>query len=143
MLAFRPVALCEMVGDEHDGPLSLVLAIVRALLGGPAPYLRGAVTSAFPPGTTLARSAVPVRDGTATVELSVPEFDPANIEINRRMHEQLTLSLGALPSVDDVELSLPVLEHALETCCEEDARRTAHRQRQARTRRRSPTCFVQ
>jgi hypothetical protein len=45
-----------------------------------------------------------VQDGTATVELSVPDFDPANIEINRRMHDQLSLSLRSLGAVDEVEL---------------------------------------
>ncbi|MGQ1796754.1 LpqB family beta-propeller domain-containing protein [Kocuria oceani] len=79
-------------------------SIVRGLLGGPAPYLRGAVSTAFPAGTTLAGSAVPVRNGTATVELSVPDFDPANIETNRRMHDQLALSLRSLTAVNDIEL---------------------------------------
>ncbi|GEO93034.1 LpqB family beta-propeller domain-containing protein [Kocuria flava] len=79
-------------------------SIVRALLNGPAAYLRGAVSTSFPTGTTLAGSAVPVQDGTATVELSVPDFDPADLEVNRRMHEQLLLSLAQLESVDSVEL---------------------------------------
>ena len=34
----------------------------------------------------------------------MPEFDPANIEINRRMHDQLALSLRSLTAVNDVEL---------------------------------------
>ena len=105
-LYFADEDLSNVVVDPRWFPdrVPVSTSIVRALLGGPAPYLRGAVTSAFPPGTTLARSAVPVRDGTATVELSVPEFDPANIEINRRMHDQLALSLRSLTAVNDVEL---------------------------------------
>ncbi|MEX5294248.1 LpqB family beta-propeller domain-containing protein [Kocuria sp. CPCC 205268] len=105
-LYFADEDLSNVVVDPRWFPdrVPVSTSIVRALLGGPAPYLRGAVTSAFPPGTTLARSAVPVREGTATVELSVPDFDPANIEINRRMHDQLSLSLRSLTAVNDVEL---------------------------------------
>jgi hypothetical protein len=105
-LYFTDQDLSDEVVDPRWFPerVPVSTSIVRALLDGPAPYLRGAVTTSFPVGTTLARSAVPVQDGTATVELSVPDFDPANIEINRRMHDQLALSLGNLTSVQDVEL---------------------------------------
>ncbi|MFI7584279.1 LpqB family beta-propeller domain-containing protein [Kocuria sp. M1N1S27] len=105
-LYFADEDLSNVVVDPRWFPdrVPVSTSIVRALLGGPAPYLRGAVTSAFPAGTTLASSSVPVREGTATVELSVPDFDPANIEINRRMHDQLSLSLRSLPAVNDVEL---------------------------------------
>ena len=45
---------------------------VRALLAGPSPWLRDAVTTAFPEGTRLAVEAVPVdADGVATVDLTV------------------------------------------------------------------------
>lgn len=105
-LYFADTDLTNVVTDPRWFPdrVPVSTSIVRALLGGPAPYLRGAVSTAFPAGTTLTGSAVPVQDGTATVELSVPDFDPANIEINRRMHDQLSLSLRSLPAVDDVEL---------------------------------------
>lgn len=105
-LYFADEDLSNVVVDPRWFPdrVPVSTSIVRALLGGPAPYLRGAVTSAFPAGTTLASSSVPVREGTATVELSVPDFDPANIEINRRMHDQLSLSLRSLTAVNDVEL---------------------------------------
>lgn len=105
-LYFADEDLSNVVVDPRWFPdrAAVSTSIVRGLLGGPAPYLRGAVTSSFPSGTTLVGSAVPVQDGTATVELSVPEFDPANIEINRRMHDQLSLSLTSLPGVEDVEL---------------------------------------
>ncbi|MFI7483316.1 LpqB family beta-propeller domain-containing protein [Kocuria sp. M1R5S2] len=105
-LYFADEDLSNVVVDPRWFPdrVPVSTSIVRALLSGPAPYLRGAVDTAFPSGTTLARSSVPVRDGTATVELSVPEFDPANIEINRRMHDQLSLSLRSLGAVDEVEL---------------------------------------
>lgn len=105
-LHFADEDLSNVVADPRWFPdrVPASTSVVRALLGGPAPYLRGAVTTAFPPGTTLARSSVPVQDGTATVELTVPEFDPANIEINRRMHDQLSRSLGSLSAVDEIEL---------------------------------------
>lgn len=107
-LYFTDEDLSNVVADPRWFPdrVPVTTSIVRALLSGPAPYLRGAVTTAFRPGTTLAGSSVPVQDGTATVELSVPDFDPANIEVNRRMHDQLALSLGALSTVTDVELQV-------------------------------------
>ena len=48
----------------------LATAMVRALLAGPAPYLRGAVTSGAPGMTTLGVDAVPTSGGTAQIDLS-------------------------------------------------------------------------
>ena len=43
----------------------MAASVVNAMLAGPAPYLEGAVTSAFPVETQLARDAVPVVSGVA------------------------------------------------------------------------------
>jgi hypothetical protein len=43
--------------------------LVNRLLRGPTSALRGAVTSAFPQGTSLELSSVPIRDGVASVDL--------------------------------------------------------------------------
>ena len=51
-----------------------VKAMTSALLGGPAPYLRGAVASAFPSGIKLARESVPVVSGAAQVDLTAKEL---------------------------------------------------------------------
>ncbi|WP_312396784.1 GerMN domain-containing protein, partial [Kocuria sp.] len=81
-------------------------AMVRELLAGPAAHLDGAVTSALPGGATLARSAVPVSDGTASVDLNLAQFDPADVERGKRMEQQLEASLQGVPAVDTVELSI-------------------------------------
>lgn len=78
--------------------------VVRALLAGPAPYLEGSLESSFPSGATLARSAVPVTDGTAEVDLTLGGFDPANIELAQRMEQQLRASLRSVPAVESVRL---------------------------------------
>ena len=48
--------------------------MTSALLAGPAPYLRGAVASAFPSGIKLARESVPVVSGAAQVDLTAKEL---------------------------------------------------------------------
>ncbi|WP_112234877.1 LpqB family beta-propeller domain-containing protein [Kocuria sp. BT304] len=79
-------------------------AAVRALMNGPAPYLGGSVTSAIPQAATLSRSSVPVSGGTATVDLSLPSFDPADVAKAQRMEQQLRATLRAVPSVENAEL---------------------------------------
>lgn len=78
-------------------------SLVRALLGGPAPYLDTAVTSAYPPDTELEGASVPVQDGTATVSLDVPDYSAVDVVTNREMYSQLTLTLLALDNVDRVD----------------------------------------
>ncbi|MDO5619580.1 LpqB family beta-propeller domain-containing protein [Kocuria sp.] len=79
-------------------------SLVRSLLGGPAPYLEGAVTSAYPGDTELEGASVPVQDGTATVSLNVPNYSALDVATNREMYSQLTLTLLALDNVDRVDL---------------------------------------
>ena len=81
-------------------------AMVRELLAGPAPHLDGAVSSALPAGAGLARSAVPVSDSTASVDLNLAEFDPANVERGKRMEQQLEATLQGVDSVENVALNI-------------------------------------
>lgn len=81
-----------------------VKAMTSALLGGPAPYLKGAVVSAFPSGMKLARESVPVVSGAAQVDLSAKELTEASTEDRLRMQTQLALTFRSQPDVINVEL---------------------------------------
>ncbi|MGO4120289.1 LpqB family beta-propeller domain-containing protein [Arthrobacter sp. YAF16] len=81
-----------------------VKAMTSALLGGPAPYLKGAVVSAFPSGMKLARESVPVVSGAAQVDLTAKELVDASNEDRLRMQTQLALTFRSQPDVINVEL---------------------------------------
>jgi hypothetical protein len=81
-----------------------VKAMTSALLAGPAPYLRGAVVSAFPSGIQLARESVPVVSGAAQVDLTAKELAEVSPEDRLRMQMQLTLTFRSQPDVVNVEL---------------------------------------
>ncbi|KRE74071.1 LpqB family beta-propeller domain-containing protein [Arthrobacter sp. Soil762] len=81
-----------------------VKAMTSALLAGPAPYLRGAVVSAFPSGIKLARESVPVVSGAAQVDLTPKELTEASTEDRLRMQTQLSLTFRSQPDVVNVEL---------------------------------------
>jgi hypothetical protein len=81
-----------------------VKAMTSALLAGPAPYLRGAVVSAFPSGIKLARESVPVVSGAAQVDLTAKELTEASTEDRLRMQTQLALTFRGQPDVVNVEL---------------------------------------
>lgn len=81
-----------------------VKAMASALLGGPAPYLKGAVVSAFPSGMKLARESVPVVSGAAQVDLTAKELTDASNEDRLRMQTQLALTFRSQPDVINVEL---------------------------------------
>jgi hypothetical protein len=81
-----------------------VKAMTSALLAGPAPYLRGAVVSAFPSGIKLARESVPVVSGAAQVDLTAKELTESSPEDRLRMQMQLTLTFRSQPDVVNVEL---------------------------------------
>lgn len=81
-----------------------VKAMTSALLAGPAPYLRGAVVSAFPSGIQLARESVPVVSGAAQVDLTAKELTETSPEDRLRMQMQLTLTFRSQPDVVNVEL---------------------------------------
>lgn len=86
-----------------------VSAATRALLHGPAPYLSGAVLTAFPlrSGAELTGPGVPVdEDGVARVDLTEGTLEGADAEARHRMQEQLRLTLTGLSSVQRVEVSV-------------------------------------
>jgi hypothetical protein len=82
----------------------LATEMVRALLAGPAPYLRGAVTSGAPGMTTLGVDAVPTSDGTAQIDLSSSAL-AASPEQRQQLWAQLTASLRQLPTVSGISLT--------------------------------------
>lgn len=79
--------------------------ILAAMLEGPAPYLQGAVTSAFPDGATLGLESVPIVSGTATVDLS-PDIlqDVTNLRL-QQMEQQLRANLTGLNTVTSVKMT--------------------------------------
>ncbi|WP_104117080.1 LpqB family beta-propeller domain-containing protein [Arthrobacter sp. B1805] len=79
--------------------------IVSAMLAGPAPYLQGSVTSAFPEGVMLARDSVPITSGTASVELSSEILENATDLGLQQMDQQLQVNLLGLNDVTSVEMT--------------------------------------
>lgn len=77
--------------------------VVTELLKGPSEWLAPAVTTAFPDGTRLARSSVPVADGEAQVDLS-REALTADQSARKRMKAQLIASLENVAGAGMVSL---------------------------------------
>jgi len=95
-----------LVPDARWFPARVASAATRvasALLAGPAPWLTGAVASAFPKGTQLAVPSVTTAGGVAQVDLSseAGQADPVQLQ---RMQYQLEQSLGSLAQT--VQLSI-------------------------------------
>lgn len=80
--------------------------VVKAMLEGPAPYLQGAVSSAFPAGTSLARDAVPVVSGAATVDLSADVLQDSSDLNRQQMALQLQQNLANLNNVNSVNMTV-------------------------------------
>lgn len=83
--------------------------LTRALLRGPAPYLTGAVVTAFPlrTGADLTGPSVPVsQDGVATVDLTAATVEGADSARLFRMREQLELTLKGVTGVDRVDVTV-------------------------------------
>lgn len=78
--------------------------IVQALIDGPAPYLQGAVTSAFPENAALAVESVPIESGTATVDFTADILTGTNNLRRQQMEQQLRVTLTGLNTVNSVEL---------------------------------------
>lgn len=79
-------------------------AIVKAMLEGPAPYLKGAVVSAFPNGIGLERDSVPVNNGLAKVGLTAKPLLDTSVQQRQQMHAQLLVTLQkALSTVIEVQ----------------------------------------
>ncbi len=79
--------------------------IIKTMLAGPAPYLEGAVVSAFPDGTTLPSNSVPISSGEATVDLSADILQDATDERLVQMKRQLEQNLSSLNTVYSVEMT--------------------------------------
>lgn len=76
------------------------------LLRGPAPWLAPGVVSAFSEGDSLGTPAVPVSDGTATVDLDPSVTAGASDREIALMHNQLSMALHQLTSVREVRLTV-------------------------------------
>ncbi|WP_395104529.1 LpqB family beta-propeller domain-containing protein [Actinomadura sp. SCN-SB] len=111
--AFRPVNLFFYAPDRRtlvpNGiflPLGnrqeLPTHLVRALLGGPTPWLEPAVNSAFPAGTRLRGRGVTVSKNVATVDLS-REALSGSVE---RMSAQLSWTLRQLSEIKQWRLQI-------------------------------------
>lgn len=68
-------------------------SIVKAMLNGPAPYLKGAVVSAFPNGISLERDSVPVNDGVAKIALSAKPLLETSVKQRQQMRAQMLTTL--------------------------------------------------
>ena len=79
--------------------------IVNAMLVGPAPYLRGAVVSAFPAGTVMARDAVPVASGEATVDFAADSLRDSPDLNRQQMLKQLEQNLRSLNNITSVAMT--------------------------------------
>ena len=81
-------------------------AIVAAMLEGPAPYLAGAVISAFPEGSQLVRRAVPIESGAASVDLSAEVLTGTTFLRRQQMQQQLELTLGGFIRISTVRMTV-------------------------------------
>ncbi len=80
--------------------------VIRGLLQPPSYWLnQGATVSAFPPGTQLALSPVPVVEGQAQVDLSESVLDADEVQ-RERMLWQLITTLQQLSDVSDVAVTV-------------------------------------
>jgi hypothetical protein len=86
------------------GVPGLSTKLVARLLRGPTASLRGAVTSAFPPGTGLEVSSVAVRGGLATVRLDSSALQ-ADDDAREQMSAQIVWTLKQLPEVQHVRIT--------------------------------------
>jgi hypothetical protein len=90
-----PVLIPELPG--------LSTKVVARLLRGPTASLRGAVTTAFPEGTSLDVSSVPVTDGVATVQLDETALK-ADDTARQQMSAQLVWTLKQLAGVTAIRI---------------------------------------
>ncbi|AQX82221.1 hypothetical protein BWO91_12930 [Plantibacter flavus] len=113
-LSYFDPSFTRLVPDQRWFPsrASTATRIVGALLDGPAEWLKGAVATAFPEGTSLTSDAVPVEAGTARVDLTKPALQADAVTL-QRMQLQLTSSLvqlsgsvGGVAAVSNVAITV-------------------------------------
>jgi len=81
------------------------VAIVNALLDGPADYLDGAVVSAFSSDADLLGNTIPVSASTAQVDFTDETFQDTSELTRHRMQQQLELTLERYPGIADVTMT--------------------------------------
>ena len=79
--------------------------LVNALLAGPSDWLKPAVVSAIPTGTTLSLDAVTVQQEVALVDLSSGAL-VASLSDRSLMKAQLVATLSQLPTITEVAISI-------------------------------------
>ncbi|MDQ1604034.1 MAG: hypothetical protein QOE01_1879 [Actinomycetota bacterium] len=77
--------------------------LVTSLLHGPVEPLRAAASTAFPTGTDLRVASVPIRDGSAVVDLT-SEVRRADDEERQQLSAQLVWTLRQLPGVQTIRV---------------------------------------
>lgn len=83
----------------------LATTLVRTLLAGPTSWLAPAVRSAFPEGTSLALTTVPIDQGVAQVDLS-PQVLAADDATRAALSAQLVWTLRRVPGVSGVRITV-------------------------------------
>ena len=94
-----------VITDRSSLPSNMVTQIVRGLIGGPSAGMTGAITTAFPEGTTLISESVPIIDGAAVIEVSSEIFDADEATMSA-IKRQLAASLQGLPGVVRFQLAV-------------------------------------
>lgn len=84
---------------------SALVPIVRGLIGGPSEGMIGAISTAFPEGTSLTGSSIPVVDGAAVIDMSSELFDVDEATISS-IKRQLGASLQGLAGVTRFQISV-------------------------------------
>lgn len=95
-LYFYDPSFSYMVPDVRwfaASPSTVPTVMVKALISGPASYLKGAVASAFPDGIRLVRDTVPIVSSTATVDLTATVLQAASAQVRQQMRAQLQETL--------------------------------------------------
>jgi hypothetical protein len=90
---------------DQPGSRELPTALVRVLLEGPPPWLRGAVTTGAPARTRMAVAAVVVSADVATVDLTDP-VRAANGRARQLLVSQLQATLGQLRTIGAVQITV-------------------------------------
>jgi hypothetical protein len=97
----------NLVPDSVYLPVNLGIstALIRALLAGPTKWLAPAVTSAIPFATSLVAGSVPIEQGVANVDLSLP-FVQLSSSDRQAMSAQIVWTLKQLAEVAAVRITL-------------------------------------
>lgn len=108
---------------------TLSTQIVGELLAGPSEADTAAARTAFPTGTVLASSSVPVSDGTAHIEFS-PELLAGDAATLDQVKRQLATSLQSVPGVSSFEVSVNggIVDSGPVVAPETDSRSAEHMQ---------------